>query len=108
MTEGDGSPNWKLDLRYGRLSTPFKHFTLVADGVVEELQDGFACPSGPAIMAMKAWASDPAEAGDMVVAIGRQIGFSVTGRIEVFETEAEQPPGPHPHGYAIGFTPYGA
>lgn len=108
MTEFDARPNWKLDLRYGRLSTPFRHFTLIADGVVGELQAGFTCPAGPAVMAMKVWASDAAEAGDMVVAIGRQIGFSVTGKLEVYETEAEQPPGPNPHGYAIGFTPYGA
>lgn len=106
VTDGDPGKNWKLDLRYGRLSTPFRHFTLVADGLAGDLEEGFSCRSGPAVMAMKAWASDTDEAADMAISIGRQIGFSVSGRIEVFETDAEQPPGQNPYGYAIVFTPY--
>lgn len=106
MTDGKQSTNWKLDLRYGRTSTPFRHFTLIADGVVGDLVEGFSCRSGPAVMAMKTWASDADEAADMATSIGRQIGFSVSGKIEVFETDAEQPPRQNPHGYAIGFTPY--
>ena len=104
MDEADG--NWKLELRYGRQATPFRHFTVLADGVAGTLADGFECVPGPAIMSMKAWAGDADEAIDMAGAIGRQIGFSVAGKVEVYETEPEAPPGEHPHGYDIRFYPY--
>ena len=42
----------------------------------------------------------------MMRVIGRQIGFTVTGDIEIFETEAEQPPRDKPYGYDIKFTPF--
>lgn len=52
MCEGDS--DWKLKLRYGKLSTNFSHFTVLADGVAGRLSDGFDCRPGPAWMAMKA------------------------------------------------------
>lgn len=107
MPEEPLGKNWKLDLRYGRIVTPYKHFTAIADGVVGELEEGFRCRPGPAVMAMKTWASDADESCDMVRSIGKQIGFSTTGKIEIYETDAEQPPGDNPHGYDITFTPYG-
>jgi hypothetical protein len=42
----------------------------------------------------------------MIRVIGKQIGFAVDGRIEVYVTEPDQPPGEKPHGYDIKFTPY--
>jgi hypothetical protein len=57
-------------------------------------------------MAMKTWATDTDESVDMIRVIGRQIGFQVDGKIEVYSTEPEQPPGNKPHGYDIRFTPY--
>lgn len=98
--------DWKLRLRYGKDVTPFSHFTLIADGIVVDLVDGFECRQGAAIMSMKAWAADSAEAAEMVAAIGRQIGFDVTGKIEIYETAPDQPPREGPHGYAIAFVPY--
>jgi hypothetical protein len=106
MNDQSPGKNWKLDLRYGRMTTPFKHFTAIADGVVGDLVEGFECPPGTAFMAMKCWASSTDESADMIQSIGEQIGFKVTGKIEVFVTEPEQPPGNNPHGYDIGFTPY--
>ena len=103
MTEDTAGKNWKLNLRYGRLKTPFQHFTLIADGIAGELVDGVACRAGPAVMSMKAWATDTDESADMFVAIGRQIGFTVTGKICIYETAPEQPPEQNPHGYAIHF-----
>jgi hypothetical protein len=99
--------DWKLKLRYGRLKTPYNHFTVFADGVAGKLEGGFECRPGPAIMAMRTWATDTEEAVDMACAIGRQIGFSVTGRIRVYNSEPEVPPGENPHGYGINFEPYG-
>lgn len=99
-------PDWKLKLRYGQLQTPYKHFTALAEGKMTKAENEFGCPLGSAWMAMKTWAADPAESGDMIQAIGRQIGFDVTGRIEIYETEAVQPPRENPFGYDIGFTPF--
>jgi hypothetical protein len=96
--------DWKLKLRYGRITTPFRHYTDLAEGKVGQLKDGFSCPEGPAWMAMKMWASSTEEAGDMMQVIGRDIGFTVTGRIQIYETEPAEPPGENPRGYDIGFT----
>lgn len=100
--------DWKLKLRYGKLTTPFHHYTAIAEGVVGELTDGFSCPPGAAFMAIKTWASSTDESGDMVATIGKQIGFTVTGAIQIYETEPEQPPRDNPFGYDIYFTPFDA
>jgi len=98
--------NWKLDLRYGRLKTPYKHYSVIAEGVVTELTEGFDCRPGAAYMGMKVWASCENESADMAHAIGAQIGFTVTGRVQVYTTEPDQPPSENPLGYDINFTPY--
>ena len=99
-------PSWKLKLRYGKLNTPFHHYTSIAEGMVGELADGFVCRAGSAFMGMKTWASSDEESADMIRVIGRQIGFIVTGRIQVYETEPQQPPKDNPYGYDISFTPF--
>ena len=57
-------------------------------------------------MAMKAWALSTKLAEDMVRKIGEEIGFSVTGRVYVYETELISPPTNNPRGYDINFRPY--
>ena len=107
MTSGDSTPSdWKLKLRYGQIATPYKHFTVLAEGRMTKENNEYACPLGPAWMAMKTWATDTSESGDMIRAIGKQIGFDVTGRIEIYKTEAVQSPEDNPFGYDIGFTPF--
>ncbi len=103
----EGEKDWKLKLRYGKLTTPFHHFTVLADGIAGELTGGFDYRPGRAWMAMKVWATDSDESMDMIRVIGEQIGFTVDGRIYVYVTEPEKPPGERPHGYDIKFTPYG-
>lgn len=98
--------NWKLKLRYGKLKTPFQHFTMIVEGTVERLGEGFACPKGSAFMAMKVWAISGEEACDMIRAIAEHIGFNVTGRINIYETESTSPPREKPYGYDINFTPF--
>lgn len=98
--------DWKLKLKYGKLKTPFHHFTVIAEGMVEELEEGFECRPGKAYMGMKTWATDAEESADMIKGIGEHIGFRVTGKIEVFTTEPKEPPGENPRGYDIQFTPY--
>lgn len=103
----ENKKDWKLRLRYGRDTTPFKHYTALGDGLVGNLLDGFSCPEGPAIMAIKTWATDAGESADMLRVIGGQIGFKATGKVQVYETEPTQPPKENPFGYDITFTPYG-
>lgn len=98
--------DWRLKLRFGKIQTPYQHFTVIAEGVAREEMQDFLCPPGQAFMAMKTWASSPDESGHMVQVIAEQIGFDVTGRIEIYETEPAQPPREHPYGYDIQFTPF--
>ncbi len=98
--------NWKLKLRYGKLTTPFSHYTILADGIVGELKDGFECRKGRAWISMKAWAVSNDEAIDMMQYVSEQIGFSIDGRIEVYTTDPVNPPKEKPYGYDILFTPY--
>ena len=100
--------DWKLKLRYGKLHTPYKHITVIAEGIAGELEDGFDCPPGNAFMSMKTWASSDEEAADMIQVIGNQIGFKVTGNIQLFDTEPNEPPKENPYGYDIKFTPFRA
>ena len=104
-SEGENK-NWKLKLRYGKLKTPFQHFTLIVEGTVDRLSEAFSCPKGSAFMGMKVWASSWEEACDMIRAIAMHIGFDVTGQISVFETEPTPPPRENPYGYDIKFTPF--
>jgi hypothetical protein len=102
----DDPKDWKRKLRYGKVKTEFKHFTALADGVVGNLTSGFECRPGRAWMAMKTWAIDADESADMIQVIGREIGFKVDGRIQIYSTEPTQPPSDKLHGYDIKFTPY--
>jgi len=106
MSAEEHEKDWKLKLRYGKIRTPFHHFTALAEGTVAKLPDGFECPPGSAFMGMKTWASSAEESADMMRVIGREIGFTVTGDIQIFETEAQQPPRDKPYGYDFKFTPF--
>lgn len=100
------SKDWKLNLRYGRIKTEFRHYALIADGLVEDPNPDFESSIGPAVMGIKVGALDDEEAFDMCRNIGAQLGFNVTGKIELYETEPDQPPKENPYGYGINFTSY--
>lgn len=84
----------------------FQHFTVLAEGMVADLDSDFQCPDGPAFMTMKAWATDADEAADMLIQIGKHLGFHAIGELQIFITDSEQPPEPQPYGYGINFTPF--
>ena len=105
-TSDEEESDWKLRLRYGRLKTQYSHFSIVAEGMMTTEENEFDCPKGSAFLGMKAWASSSDEAGDMIRSIGGQLAFEITGRIYVYDTEAEQPPRANPYGYDIKFTPF--
>ena len=88
------------------LQTPFKHVTMIAKGVAGELQEGFECPPGNAFMNMKAWTLSDEQAADMIQSIGAEIGFNVTGDIQIYYTDPSEPPRENPYGYDINFTPF--
>ncbi|HVU18711.1 MAG TPA: hypothetical protein VHD32_17540 [Candidatus Didemnitutus sp.] len=51
MSDTETPPtDWKLLLRYGKLKTPFKHFTAMEEGVVKKKENEFGCLVGPAWM----------------------------------------------------------
>jgi hypothetical protein len=106
MSSAKPDKDWKLKLRYGNLTTPFQHRTVIAEGVVGELTEGFSCRPGSAFMGMKTWASSADEAARMVSVIGERIGFTVTGHTYIYDTEPTQPPGERPSGYDIQLTPF--
>jgi len=105
MTDHEPPADWKLQLRFGKIRTSFKHFTTISEGEVVEPLPDFDCDTGPAFMGMKVWASDTDEAVDMARAFGERVGFAIS-RVQVYETEPEQPPRESPFGYAIQFTSY--
>ena len=98
--------DWKLKLRSREMKTPFQHYTVLAAGIVRELRKGYTCPEGDAWMGMKIWDYSTGDAGAMITAVGRQIGFTVTGEIRIYKTEPAKPPGDKPFGYDITFTPF--
>ena len=106
MNANEPTEDWKLQYRYGKLNTPYRHYSIIADGVVEKIGGGFDAKPGPAFMGMKVWASSHEEAADMARVIGSHIGFVVTGDIQIYDTEPSEPPSDNPRGYGINFTPY--
>ena len=105
---GEGDRDWKLKLRYGRLSTPFTHFTVIAEGVAGTLSDGFECCPGSAFMTMKVWAMSTEQAAEMITSIGGRIGFRVTSGIDVYVSGPTDAPLEQSYGYDIRFTPFEA
>ena len=106
MSTEKENPNLIAQLRYGKIKTQFQHNTVIGEGRVGDLAEGFECRKGPAFMAMKTWSNSSDEALDMIKDIGRQIGFAVSGTIEVFDTPPVKAPGEQPFGYDINFTPF--
>jgi|ERR1051326_7041775 hypothetical protein len=98
--------DWKLNLKHGKLTTPYKHYTITADGIAQNIAEGFSCPDGKAYIGMKVWASSSEEAIDMVQSIGADIGFTVTGTINIYNTDPEEPPSENPSAYGINFHSY--
>jgi hypothetical protein len=94
--------NWKLKLRYGKAKTPYTHFTIIADGIIENINSS----KETAIMSMKIWATNTDEAVDILNIISEKIGFKTNGNIEIYITDAKEPPKDKPFGYDINFTPY--
>lgn len=86
--------------------TGFTHFAIVADGEIMEASEDFGTVPGPAVISMKAWASNTEEAADMIVQISNRFGFKLAGEVEIYVTAPDTPAKDHPFGYDIAFSPY--
>ena len=98
--------SWKAQLRYGKLTTPHSHFTLLADGHADDDIIAPECPKGSAIMAMKVWALSADQAVDVFGYVAKELGFTIADKIEIYDTEPEKPPREKPYGYDIKFSRY--
>lgn len=98
--------DWKIRLRYNKLTTPFNHYTLIADVTVGEIDDNYNCPPGNAFVALKVWAESDDQAVDILEQEGIDIGFTIKNKVQIYYTDPEQPPGESPIVYSINFTPY--
>ena len=106
MESEEAHPNWKLMLRYGRLKTPYEHFTVLADVRVIEGDADLGSQVGPAWLGMKVWAESADAAADLVGAIAPQVGADLGGRVEVYSSEPHRPPQDEPFAYDLSFVAY--
>ena len=105
MGDVEVDPDWKLKLRHGKLKTPFCHYTVIAEVRVGQFMEGYSCPPGSAFIAMCMWAESVDDAAQMMGTFGDRIGFLVTGRMQIYDSEPAQPPRDIPYGYGIDFQP---
>jgi len=64
--------DWKVKLKYGKLTTPYKHYTVIAPVVINEFIEDFSAEPGTAYIGMKVWATDSNEAVNLIENIGKQ------------------------------------
>jgi hypothetical protein len=77
---GQSDKDWKLKLRYGKLETPYIHFTIIAPIVIEQYITDFKATPGKAYIGINVWASDSDEAIDVLQNIGEHTGYKVSGK----------------------------
>ena len=106
LASDDPHPNWKLLLRYGRLDTPYEHFTVLADVQVIEGDADLGSRVGPAWLSMKVWAASADAAAQLVEAIASQVGTELRGNVEVYSSEPTEPPQEEPFAYDPSFVAY--
>ena len=102
----DAPTEWKRQYQRGALVTPYKHYSVIADGVAGQRTEEFGARPGPAFLGMKVWASSTAEAAHMARLFANRSGFALQGKIEVYVTEPTEPPREKPHADGVKFTPY--
>lgn len=96
--------DWKLKLRYGKLITPFQHYTIIAEGLMTDEIKESKFTKGKGFMGMKIWASSNEESTDVFQSVGIQIGFKITGNILVYKSDPLEPPRESPYAYDINFS----
>lgn len=102
------SDDWKSLYQAGQLNTPYRHFSVIAEGVAGPNTRQYGGKPGPAFLGMRIWASSVEEARQMTRRFAERVGFVFKGKVEVYDTEPVEPPRADPHAYSIKFTPYAA
>jgi hypothetical protein len=100
------APDWQLQYQSGQLNTLYKHYSVIADGVLRRGSEEFGWKPGPAFLGMKVWASSTAEAAHMLRLLAKRVEFQLQGKVEVYTTEPSEPARNEPHAYHIKLTPY--
>ena len=98
--------DWKLKLRYGRVTTPFTHYTLLADGRLLAANEKLGGEPGPAFFGLKIWAVDDDEAFIIYRDIASREGFEIGDKIDLWTTDPERPPKDRPYAYGPKLTAY--
>jgi hypothetical protein len=98
--------DWKLRLRYGRLQTPYTHFTLIADGALTRPNEKLDGKPGKAFLGAKIWAKDGDQAFDIFRDVADRAGFEIRDKIDLWTTEPKHPPGDIPSVHDPKLTPY--
>jgi hypothetical protein len=106
MSDDKTDSDWRLKLRYGKLTTPYIHLTLIGDGrIIRPLPvNGEVCSR--AFMRMKVWAGNNEAAQAIFLSTAPDVGFEADGQIYIYETEPDIPPRNTPVAYDIGFNLY--
>jgi len=98
--------DWKLKLRYGKLKTPFSHFTVIADCEVMKPNEDLGSYGERGFFALKVWAENTDEAAHMTRLFAKHYDLKADGKANVYDTEPVNPPEENPSGYDPNFTPY--
>jgi len=98
--------DWKLKLRYGKLKTPFTHYTILAPVLIKEYNEQHSAQEGKAYMGMKIWAEDNENAFSIFQRVANEAQFEITGNMELYETDPVEPPSEREYFYGINFSYY--
>ena len=98
--------DWKLKLRYGKVTTPFNHYSVLGGGMMLDDTNKYQCRTGSAVMSLKIWARNETDAAETFEMVGDKVGFYVDQAIEIYSTEPDEPPRENSYGYDISFVPY--
>lgn len=98
--------DWKLKLRYGKLKSPFSHYTIIAPVLIDKLNEEHNAQSGKAYVGLKIWAENVDEAASMFQNFADVAHFEITGNIELYETDPREPPTEKPYSYGVTFSYY--
>lgn len=98
--------DWKLKLKYGKLKTPFNHYTIIAPVLINEYSEEYAAQSGKAYVGLKIWAENDNVAISMFENLAHDAHFKITGNMELYETDPIEPPTEKQYSYGITFSYY--
>jgi hypothetical protein len=92
--------------QYAARALELTHYTVIADGVLDRFVPGHTCQPGPAMLGLKVWATSALHAASVAQQVGGHVGFTLSGRAEIYKTAPAQPSGGKPCGYDLQLTAY--